>query len=256
MKTKEIRNKGNLPFVSIVVPTYQEAANLQTLILRIAKVMSGRFKDRYEIIIVDDNSKDGTDGVIRDLAAQGYPVRLIIRLQERGLSTAVIRGFQGAKGNFLVCMDADLSHPPEAIPQLLDCFDDEEVDFVLGSRYISGGSTDGDWGLFRWLNSKVATLLAKPFVRVKDPMSGFFALRRSVFYNAIDLNPIGYKIGLELMVKCGCRKIREIPIHFINRRLGQSKMDLSQQINYLRHLKRLADYKYGELSRFLQFCFV
>lgn len=209
-----------------------------------------------EVIIVDDNSKDGTDKVVQQFATEGYPVRLITRVGERGLSSAVIRGFNESKGEFLVCMDADLSHPPEAIPRLLECFRDARVNFAIGSRYVPGGSTDENWGLFRWLNSKVATILARPFTSIKDPMSGFFAIPRRVFERAAKLNPIGYKISLELTVKCACKKICEVPIHFTDRKLGQSKLSLREQINYLIHLKRLADFKYVEFSRFAQFCFV
>ena len=154
-----------------------------------------------------------------------------------------------------MCMDADLSHPPEAIPRLLDSID-EDSDFALGSRYVPGASTDETWGLFRWINSKTATILARPFTPIKDPMSGFFALPRTIFEQAEELNPIGYKIGLELIVKCACKNIREIPIHFADRKYGQSKLNLKEQFNYLRHLKLLADFKFGEFSRLMQFCLV
>jgi dolichol-phosphate mannosyltransferase len=228
--------------VSIVVPTYREAENLPALVGRIGAVMAP-LSCPYEIVIVDDDSKDGTDRVVADLAAAGRPVRLITRVGERGLSSAVLRGFREARGDILVCMDADLSHPPEAIPRLLACLADPAVDFVLASRYVAGGSTDERWGLLRWINSKVAALLARPFVSVRDPMSGFFALRRSVLSRAAELSPVGYKIGLELMVKCGCRCIREVPIHFALRRGGRSKLTFAEQINYLRHIRRLAVYK-------------
>jgi dolichol-phosphate mannosyltransferase len=166
--------------VSVVVPTYKEAENLESLITQISEVMI-RAHRPYEIIVVDDDSRDGSDVVIAKLAGEGYPVRIITRVNERGLSSAVICGFQKARGHFLVCMDADLSHPPETIPHLLECLETSDNDFVIGSRYVSGGSTEETWGVFRWLNSKVATLLARPFTSVKDPMSGFFALPRSVF---------------------------------------------------------------------------
>jgi dolichol-phosphate mannosyltransferase len=210
----------------------------------------------YEIIVVDDDSRDGSDVVIAKLAGEGYPVRIITRVNERGLSSAVICGFQKARGHFLVCMDADLSHPPETIPHLLECLETSDNDFVIGSRYVSGGSTEETWGVFRWLNSKVATLLARPFTSVKDPMSGFFALPRSVFERAEKLSPVGYKIGLELIVKCSCKGICEIPIHFADRKYGESKLTFKEQLNYLRHIKRLADFKFGDFSRFSQFCLV
>ena len=241
--------------VTIVVPTYQEAENLRLLIPQLAEAMKpGTLA--YEVIVVDDDSRDGTEQVVAALAEDGYPVRLITRVGERGLSSAVIRGFREAEGDILVCMDADLSHPPEAVPRMLDALSAPGVEFVIGSRYIRGGSTDEAWGLFRWLNSRAATLLARPFTRAKDPMAGFFALRRSRFEDAAPLGPVGYKIGLELIVKCGCRQIREVPIHFADRRIGQSKLNIRQQLNYIRHLKRLADFKYGAFFQFIQFCFV
>ena len=228
--------------VSIVVPTYREAENLPALVRRIHAAMASSVA-AYEIVVVDDDSRDGTDRVIADLAAANHPVRLITRVGERGLSSAVLRGFHEARGQILVCMDADLSHPPEVVPRLLACLAEPAVDFALASRYVPGGSTDDRWGLLRWINSKAAALLARPFVNVRDPMSGFFALRRSVLSRAAELSPVGYKIGLELMVKCSCRHIREVPIHFALREHGRSKLTLTEQINYLRHIQRLAAHK-------------
>jgi dolichol-phosphate mannosyltransferase len=241
--------------VSIVVPTFKEAENLPLLIPRIAEAMRG-MRHAYEVIVVDDDSRDGTDEVVRRLGRYGYPVRLITRHGERGLSSAVIRGFSEAKGELFVCMDADLSHPPATIPKLLEALENSACDLVIGSRYAMGGSTDEAWGLFRWLNSKVATLLARPFCSAKDPMSGFFATRSTVLERCAWLNPVGYKIALEIVVKCDCRNVCEVPIRFANRKHGESKLSLREQINYLRHLKRLADFKYGDLSRFTQFAMV
>ncbi len=241
--------------VSIVVPTYREAENLRELIERIAAAMrpAGR---PFEVIVVDDDSPDDTARVMAQLAGEGHPARLVTRTDERGLSGAVLRGFREAEGGVLVCMDADLSHPPEALPELVRAAEEPETDFVIGSRYVRGGSTEEGWGLLRWLNSKVATLLARPFTRARDPMAGFFALRREVFERAAPLNPIGYKVGLELLVKCGCRRVREVPIHFADRKRGQSKLSLKEQLRYLQHLKRLADFKFGVVSRLGQFCSV
>ena len=156
----------------------------------------------------------------------------------------------------IVVMDADLSHPPERVPELVRVGSQSDVDFVIGSRYVSGGSVEESWGLFRWLNSKVATLMARPFTSATDPMAGFFAIKREKFESARDLDPIGYKIGLELIVKCACREVREIPIHFSNRLHGTSKLSLKEQINYLRHLKRLAEFKVGHSAVPVQFAFV
>lgn len=236
--------------VSVIVPTYQEAENIADLVGRIEAVREDHSLD-LDLLILDDPSDDGTDRIVADLAKPW--VRLISRSGERGLVYAVADGLAAATGDRLLVMDADLSHPPEVIPAMLTALDEPTVDFVIGSRYVPGASTDEDWGVGRWINSKIATWLARPFTRAKDPMAGFFALRRETYESAEALNPIGYKIGLELLVKCGCRKVAEVPIHFADRAKGQSKLNLTEQLRYLRHLKRLADYKYGTLSHFIQF---
>ena len=228
--------------VAVVVPTYREAENLPELAERVRAALTN-WSGCYEVIVVDDDSRDGTDKVVEGLAADGHPVRLITRRGERGLSSAVIRGFQESRADLLVCMDADLSHPPEALPELLAELNQPGTDMAVGSRYVPGASTDQDWGLFRRLNSTVATFLARPFTSIRDPMSGFFALPRQVFERAESLNPIGYKIALELLVKCRCRGVREIPIHFADRKRGQSKLSLKEQLKYVCHLGRLAAFK-------------
>ncbi|MEZ6068328.1 MAG: glycosyltransferase [Planctomycetaceae bacterium] len=143
------------PLVSVIVPAYREAENLPVLIPRLhaALQQSGM---SAEVLVVDDNSPDATPEVMAKLAHE-YPVRLIVRTAERGLSSAVLRGMHEARGGVLVCMDADLSHPPEKVPELVAAILEQQGDFVIGSRYVAGGKTDDDWGLFRWLNSKVAT---------------------------------------------------------------------------------------------------
>jgi dolichol-phosphate mannosyltransferase len=244
-----------MPFdVSIIVPTYKEAENLPILIPRIHEALRRANLDG-QIIIVDDNSPDDTPAICERLAGE-HPVRLAIRRDERGLSSAVVHGLNLASGRILLVMDADLSHPPERIPDLVAAFDDPAVDFAIGSRYVPGGSTDSEWGLFRYLNSKVATIMARPFTNARDPMAGFFALRRESFERADALDPVGYKIGLELIVKCNCQGIREVPIHFSDRLHGQTKLTLREQVNYIRHLKRLFEYKVGGWARLAQFCIV
>jgi dolichol-phosphate mannosyltransferase len=234
------------------VPTYCEAENIPLLVDRIACLRTERGLD-LELLIMDDDSGDGIDAIVAGLEMPW--VRLVVRKERRGLSPAVVDGMQLARNEVLVCMDADLSHPPEAIPELLEALS-QDYDFVIGSRYVEGGTTDGNWSLFRRLNSFVATLLARPFTRAKDPMSGFFALRRETFEGAQDLNPIGYKIGLELIVKARCEYIKEVPIHFSDRKLGESKLTLAQQLRYIQHLRRLFIYQYGGLAHFSQFAVV
>jgi dolichol-phosphate mannosyltransferase len=152
-------------------------------------------------------------------------------------------------------MDADLSHPPAKIPDLLAALQ-AGAEMAVGSRFAAGGTTDDAWGLFRWLNSRIATALARPLTPIADPMSGFFALRRSTFLAGRELNPVGYKIGLELLVKCRCQLVAEIPIHFTDRVLGESKLTLKEQLRYLQHLRRLYIFKYGTWSHLAQFLVV
>jgi dolichol-phosphate mannosyltransferase len=230
--------------VSLIVPTFREVENLPHLAAAIHSSLSARGLF-HEIIIVDDNSRDGTEEVCGKLASQ-FPLRLITRRDERGLSSAVVRGMNEATGKTLVVMDADLSHPASAIPSLVGALDNG-ADFVIGSRYVPGGTTEEGWGFYRWLNSKVATLMAWPLASVSDPMAGFFALRRDTFLSASRLDPIGYKIGLELLVKCRCARVAEVPIHFANRLHGSSKLNLREQLNYLRHLGRLYSFRLGGL---------
>lgn len=242
------------PLVSIIVPTLNEAENIPLLVARVAVAMQGR---PWEMLIVDDNSQDSTPQVCDELAAT-QPVRLLIRAQPaNGLSGAVLHGMREARGELLLVMDADLQHPPEKIPDLLRVLESGQGDFALGSRYSSGGSMEGEWGAFRRLNSSVATLLARPFAgNVKDPMSGFFALKRTTYQGAQQLTPLGYKIALELICKCRVKNVVEVPIHFGLRQHGQSKLSLKQQFHYLQHLSRLYDFAFPRLSPIVKFLIV
>ncbi|HEX2658515.1 MAG TPA: glycosyltransferase family 2 protein [Polyangia bacterium] len=240
------------PRVSVIVPTYKEAANLPLLIDRVARLREASGLE-IELLIMDDDSRDGSVELVR---ARPEPwVELVVRTTDRGLSAAVLDGLRRARGDVLIGMDADLSHPPEVIPDMLQKLD-AGADFVVGSRYVKGGTTSDDWGVFRWLNSRVATLLARPLTALRDPMSGFFALRRATFEAGRAFNPIGYKIALEMIVKCGCERVVEVPIHFEDRRLGESKLTLKQQLLYLLHLRRLYIFKFGVWSQLAQFLFV
>ena len=239
--------KPSLSKISIIVPTYKEAQNVDTLTRRIHKTMT-EYNISYEIIFVDDDSKDDIEKIISNLSSEGLNVRLIQRKNERGLSSAVLRGFSEAEGGILVCMDADLSHPPETIHVMIDKIVKDNAEFVIGSRYVNGGSTDHKWTIYRRINSRIATLFAKPFTTAKDPMSGFFAIPDRVYKRGSSFNPIGYKIALELIVRCKCEKIVEVPIHFSDRKFGESKLTLKEQLNYLVHIKRLMGYKLKHLN--------
>ncbi|WP_339687228.1 glycosyltransferase family 2 protein [Gimesia maris] len=241
--------------LSIIVPTYCEAENLTVLIPRVNRVLTEAELDA-EIIVVDDDSPDETIQVCEKLA-ENCPLRLITRKNERGLSTAVIAGLNAASGGILLVMDADLSHPPEKIPELVSALNQRQADFVIGSRYVEGGATDQSWGWFRKWNSRVATWLSRPFTSARDPLAGFFAIKRQTYLKAHQiLNPVGYKIGLELIVKCRCRNVVEIPIEFTDRVAGSSKLSFKEQLRYLKHLKRLFDFKYQNYAYFTQFALI
>jgi dolichol-phosphate mannosyltransferase len=212
---------GSAPqeFVSIVVPTLNEAENIEPLVAQIrAAVPSCR-----EIIFVDDRSTDGTAARVRALSEMS-PVRLVEReTPTLGLSGAVIAGARAASGEILVVMDADLSHPPEQIMNLAQPVVDGDADMVIGSRYINGGTTPG-WPLYRRAMSRLAAALAYPLTGVHDSMCGFFAIRRA---RLLELAPqaTGFKIAFEAIVSGG-RDLRvlEVPIAFRDRRRGTSKM--------------------------------
>ena len=237
--------------LSVVIPTYREARNLEPVARAIERALREQ-QLAYEILFVDDNSRDGSEELAARLANE-LPVRMIVRHGEKGLSTAVLRGLDEARGEFVVVMDADLSHPADRIPEIIARLQHGKNDFVIGSRYVEGGSLDRSWGFFRRLNSRVATWLALPLARIRDPMSGFFAFRRAALPPRNLLSPIGYKIGLELLVKGEFKRPGEVPIHFVDRVHGESKLTWKEQIRYLRHLRRLYQYRFPFLAEFLQF---
>ena len=238
--------------ITIVIPTYNERENIIPLVESISKSVSGY---NYEILFVDDDSKDGTVEAIDSLKDR-YPVRVIVRHGEKGLASAVVKGFENAKHDLIVVMDADLQHPPGRVPHLLNALS-QGADIAVGSRYVLGGGCD-DWSGLRKLISRGAIILAGLALpqsrRVKDPMSGFFALKRKVV-KEVKLDPIGYKILLEVLVMGKYNKVVEIPFKFQLRELGKSKLDLNQQYEYLRHLGRLS-LRSGEFARFVKFCLV
>jgi len=243
--------------VSIVVPTFREAANIPTLAERIRTALSGSGIE-WELLLIDDDSGDGSEAVVAELARR-LPVRMEVRRAvPRDLSLAVLQGLRLSRCERVVVMDADLSHPPERIPDLLAALDGD-CDMAIGSRYVSGGSFGRAWGLWRFLNSRLATVLTLPLVNCSDPMSGFFAIRRRLLPGPgpepSTLRPVGYKIALELMVRLQPR-LKEVPYEFQDRDRGASKMGWRQRFDYLRHLHRLYLHRFGDLLRMLYFGFV
>ncbi|USN99501.1 MAG: polyprenol monophosphomannose synthase [Phycisphaeraceae bacterium] len=241
--TVDAESAVRLETVSVVVPTYRERENVVQLVEAVERVRETRLPN-LDLWIMDDKSNDGSAEAVAAMG-RGW-VHFIEREGTRGLSAAVLDGLNASAGDLCVVMDADLSHDPGYIPAMLDALD-AGADFVVASRYVRGGSTDAGWGVFRWLNSRVATLLSRPLASLRDPMSGFFALRRSTLERGAEFNPIGYKIGLELIVKTGSRVVAEIPIHFADRTRGTSKLSLREQLRFIEHLRRLYIFRF--LSR-------
>ena len=236
--------------VSVIVPTFREAANIPQLVERVDAALSGHGIE-WELLLVDDDSEDGSEAIVAALS-QRLPVRMEVRRGlPRDLSLAVLHGIRHSRFDCLVVMDADLSHPPESIVDLLGSLD-AGCDVVVGSRYVPGGAVDQVWSLWRFLNSRLATLLTRPLVHCADPMSGFFAMDRRALPDLEALRPIGYKIGLELMVRGGLR-VRETPIGFRDRDQGSSKMNWRRQLEFLRHLYRLYTYRFDGPARVLLF---
>jgi dolichol-phosphate mannosyltransferase len=222
--------------LSLIIPTYNEHDNIQPLVERLNRTLTGR---KYEIIFVDDNSKDGTVDVIANLASQ-YPVKVVVRKSERGLATAVLHGLKFAQGNIVGVMDADLQHPPEVVAGLIKAIEDG-ADLAVASRYVPGGGCP-NWGLTRRIISKGAIALSHLFLpasrQVKDPMSGFFMFRGDRIAG-LEFKPLGYKILLEMLVIGKFKKVVEVPFIFEDRSSGRSKMKARQQIDYLQHILSL-----------------
>ncbi len=243
--------EGPLPnsALTIVVPTYNESANVKALIERLGKALAGK---SYEILFIDDNSRDGTAAAAESMAPR-YPVRVIVRTAERGLASAVVHGFKNSTSDVISVIDADLQHPPEVVADLLKAVE-AGADIAIGSRYVPGGACEG-WSLTRRIISKGAIFLCHlllPRTRgIKDPMSGLFMFKRPVIKDA-SLKPTGYKILLEILIEGRFDKVTEVPFHFKVREKGESKLSSKTQIDYLKHLYSLMK-RSGELARFIKF---
>lgn len=227
--------------LSVIVPAFCEAPNIRPLCERVLAACA-RAGINAEMVIVDDNSQDGTQEAVAELAGQ-LPVTLVVRRDERGLSTAVLAGFNRARADCFLVMDADLQHPPEQVPDVARPVLEGRADICVGSRYVRDGRSAEDWPVHRRLNSWAATILARPLTPVRDCMAGFFAVRREVIDSCENLDPVGYKILLEILAKSPRARVEEIPIAFGLRNAGESKLTLRQQGQYLRHLYRLYQHR-------------
>ena len=226
---------------SLVIPTYNERHNLEILIEQLRQLLDRLLAHDYELIVVDDDSPDRTWEVAQRLAETYPQVRALRRQGERGLSTAVIRGWQVSQGHVLGVIDADLQHPPEILEQLWQQIE-RGADLALASRHVDGGGVS-DWSLSRRILSRGAQLVGLILLpgvvgRVSDPMSGFFMVRRSAIAERF-LDPVGYKILIEVLGRGDISWIGEVGYVFQEREQGQSKVTWKQYLEYLQHLGKL-----------------
>ncbi|MEG3846137.1 glycosyltransferase [Microcoleus sp. herbarium19] len=241
-------------YFSLVIPTYNECKNVKSIVEQLSQLLDGSIPGNYELIVVDDNSPDRTWEIALSLTPEYPQLRVMRREKERGLSTAVIRGWQAARGEVLGVIDADLQHPPETLLQLLAEIK-RGADLAAASRHVAEGGVS-DWSVVRRFLSRGAQtvgLVILPGVvgRVSDPMSGYFMVRRSCIAGKT-MNPAGYKILIEVLGRGDIRWIGEVGYVFQERQEGESKVTWKQYIEYLRHLLilRFARWPVGKFFRF------
>ncbi|HEY1655941.1 MAG TPA: polyprenol monophosphomannose synthase [Candidatus Tumulicola sp.] len=224
-----------LPF-SIVVPTYNEAGGIERLLRALAGTFAANSLDG-EIVVVDDNSPDGTGAIVDRLSGE-LPVRCLHRPGKLGLSSGVIDGWKIARAESIAlgAMDGDFSHDVNALPKMVAALE-QGYGLAVGSRYVAGGGI-ANWPQRRIVTSRVACWLARPLTAVKDVTSGYFLVRRSALEGK-QLDPIGFKIGLEVIVKGNYGKALEVPYVFTDRVVGESKLDRKEIFNYLKQLRKL-----------------
>lgn len=239
--------------LSIIIPTYNEGDNISKIVDKINEVLNEK---EYEIIFVDD-SNDDTIQKLEFVSGKNKNVRYFHRINERGLATAVVKGFSEAKGEMIAVMDSDLQHPPEVLVSMLYAIEKENADIVLPTRFINGG-TDGGLNIFRKLISFIARNLANIFIKklreFSDNTSGYFMFKKEVIEEC-EFDPVGWKILIEVLVKGRYTKVIEIPYEFKARGIGQSKMSIKEQINYIKHIIKLIKIDPVNL-RFFSFCIV
>ncbi|MEB3862143.1 MAG: glycosyltransferase family 2 protein [Desulfurococcales archaeon] len=228
------------PEISIVVPTYNEAQVIGAFLDKVREELDKHTKC-YEIVIVDDDSPDGTWRIVEEESRKDPRVRLVRRTGERGLATAVIRGIREARSSLVIVMDADLQHPPEVIPDIVRKAR-EGYDIVVASRYAKGGGVEG-WSRARLAISMISSIVSKILVRearkTSDPMSGFFLVRKEAV-RLEDLRPRGYKILLEILAKSPGARVADVPYTFKRRAAGDSKLGLRVMADFILHLIALS----------------
>jgi dolichol-phosphate mannosyltransferase len=227
---------ASLPF-TFVIPTYNEAGGIERLLRALTDVFRANDLDG-EVIVVDDNSPDGTGAIVDRLASE-LPVRCLHRPGKLGLSSGVIDGWKMARPESVAlgAMDADFSHDIKIVPQMVKALESGGYGLAIGSRYVKGGGIS-NWPARRIVTSRVACWLARPLTNVKDITSGFFLVRREAL-DGVELDPIGFKIGLEVVAKAHYGRALEVPYVFTDRIVGESKLNQKEIFNYLTQLRKL-----------------
>ncbi|MHC0065929.1 glycosyltransferase [Nostoc sp. UIC 10890] len=254
-----VGTSGESIHLSLVIPTYKERDNIKNVVRILSQLLDESIPGNYELIVVDDDSPDRTWEIAESLTTEYPQLRVMRRQQERGLSSAVIRGWQVGTGSVLGVIDGDLQHPPEVLMELLRSVE-QGADLAVASRHVEGGGVSS-WSVVRRLLSRGAQLLGLVILpgvlgRVSDPMSGYFMVRRSAIANAT-LNPVGYKILLEVIGRGNVGEVAEVGYVFCERKEGESKVTWKQYIDYIHHLVRLrlSTGRVGRLSRKVNFPF-
>ncbi len=231
--------------LALVIPTLCEAENIGGLLQNVQSVLNP-LGIRYEILVVDDDSNDGTGDVVAAIANHDPRVRLLVRKGQRGLSGAILHGWQNTDATIVGVMDADLQHPPELLAKLVAAIQ-RGNDLVIGSRYTAGGDL-GNWNPVRRLLSTAAVWVTWPIqkqgCRAKDPMTGFFMVRRECI-EGIGFQPKGFKLLLEILVRGRLHAVEEIPMAFGLRSRGASKANFKVGWDYARLLVRLYAARFG-----------
>ena len=245
----EVKPEIGRPFVSrkvaLAIPTLREAGNIPVLLERIRTALDPT-KVNYEILIVDDDSCDGTEEIVNEIGKTDPRVRLLVRKGKRGLSGAILHGWANTDASIVGVMDADLQHPPELLPELVASML-SGCDLTIGSRYTTGGGL-GEWNPVRKLISAAAVWVTWPIqragLRAKDPMSGFFFVRRDCL-NGFAFQEAGFKLLLEILVRARLSSVREIPFAFGQRFRGASKANMKVAVDYGKLLARLYKARFG-----------
>jgi len=230
---------------ALIIPTLREAGNIPVLLKQVRAVLDPAGID-YEILIVDDDSQDGIEDIVREISREDPRVRLLVRKGKRGLSGAVLHGWMHTDAGIVGVMDADLQHPPELLTELIATML-HGCDLVIGSRYTEGGGL-GQWNPIRKLISAAAGWATWPIqrsgLRAKDPMSGYFFVRRDCL-NGVDFQEEGFKLLLEILVRAHISSVHEVPFAFGQRFRGASKANMKVAVDYCKLLVRLYGIRFG-----------